>query len=119
MSANGKLETPLGSVLNLLFSCDVGVVVPLLGVAKNEVSLFFWHLMGTVHRIPVAGAHRHRLMHPEHLTQHFIKIHKDILSGWTLIIPKTLWFLSGKGFVLAFFIDIKWRLLKVLTTSTN
>lgn len=52
VSAKGKLETPLGAVLNLLFSCDVGAAVPHLGVTIGEVSFFSWHLVGSGHRTP-------------------------------------------------------------------
>lgn len=35
------------------------------------------------------------------------------------MIAGTLCFLSVRGFILAFFIDIKWKLLRFLTASTN
>lgn len=52
VSANSKLEMALGPLLNLLFSCDVGVAVPLLRGTIEEVSLFSCHLVGSGHRTP-------------------------------------------------------------------
>lgn len=41
LPANGKLESAEGLLINLLFSSDIRVAVPLLGV--TEVILFSWH----------------------------------------------------------------------------
>lgn len=65
VSTNGKLEALLGLVLNLLFSCDVRVAVPLLGVTIDEVSIFSWHLVGSGHRTPNRRSMWASLMHPK------------------------------------------------------
>ena len=79
VSAKGKLETPLGLVLNLLFSCDVGVAVPLLAGTIDVVSLFSWHLVGSGLGSPNSRGTQVSF-HASSMFLHLINTHKDILT---------------------------------------
>lgn len=104
---SSKLKTLLGLVLNLLFSCNVRMTVPLPGVTIDEVSLFLWHLVGSRHRTPNREAHRHHLVYPKCLNATSHKDPQRHCCQMMGIDRGTFWFLSLRGFLPTSFSNIK------------